>query len=51
MGAAQGLYFDDYSPVGDILVVAVCAVMVILVAASYVNKTKAFRMFLAMIIL
>ena len=51
MGAAQGLYFDDYSPVGDILVVAVCAVMVILVAASYVNKTKAFRLFLSMIIL
>jgi len=51
MGAAQGLYFDDYSPIGDILVIAVCVVMIILVAASYVNNTRAFRMFLSMVIL
>ncbi len=51
MGAAQGLYFDDYSPIGDILVIAVCAVMIILVAASYVNNTRTFRMFLSMVIL
>ena len=51
MGTAQGLYFDDYSPVGDILVIAVCTVMIILVAASYINQTKAFRMFLSMVLL
>ncbi len=51
MGATSGLYFDDYSPVGDILVVALCAVMIILLAASYVNKTKAFRLFITMIVL
>ena len=49
MGAAQGLYFDDYSPIGDILVIAVCVVMIILVAASYVNNTRAFRMFLSIL--
>ncbi len=45
----QQLYFDNYSPVGDLIVVAICFVMIILVAASYVSKTKGFNLFLNMI--
>lgn len=40
------IYFDNYSPVGDILVVAICLVIAVLVSSSYVNKTKAFGIYL-----
>lgn len=43
MGAQ--LYFDNYSPVGDLTVVATCLVIVILLATSYVNKTRAFAIY------
>ena len=43
------LYFDNYSPVGDIVVIAICFVMVVLVSTSYVNKTKNFKLFLNMV--
>ncbi|MBQ9608015.1 MAG: EAL domain-containing protein [Lachnospiraceae bacterium] len=46
----QQLYFDNYSPVGDIIVLAICFVMVILVSTSYVNKTKNYSLFLNMIV-
>ena len=45
----QQLYFDNYTPVGDIIVIAICMVMIVLVATSYVNKTKNFSLFLNMI--
>ncbi|MBR1816738.1 MAG: EAL domain-containing protein [Lachnospiraceae bacterium] len=45
----QQLYFDNYSPVGDIIVLAICFVMLILVSNSYVNKTKNYSLFLNMI--
>ncbi len=45
----QQLYFDNYSPVGDIVVIAISMVMIVLVATSYVNKTKNFNLFLNMI--
>ena len=47
---AQQLYFDNYSPVGDIIVLAICFVMIILVSTSYVNKTKSYALYLNMVI-
>ena len=46
----QQLYFDNYSPVGDIVVIAICIVMMILVATSYVTRTKSFKIFINMIV-
>ena len=43
------LYFDNYSPVGDITVIATCFVILILVFTSYVNKTKSFYLYLNII--
>ena len=37
--------FDNYSPVADIAVIAVCAAVFILMATSYVNRTRSFRIF------
>ncbi len=45
----QQLYFDNYTPVGDILVMTICIVMLILVSVSYVTKTKNYSIFLTMI--
>ena len=45
----QQLYFENYSPVGDILVLAICIIMIILVATSYVARSKRFSMFINMI--
>ena len=45
----QQLYFDNYTPVGDIIVIAICMVMIVLVSTSYVNKTTNFSLFLNMI--
>ena len=46
----QQLYFDNYMPVGDILVLAACIVMIILLATSHITRTKNFLLFLNMII-
>ncbi len=46
----QQLYFDNYSPVGDIVVVAISFVMVILLATSHVTRTRNFKLFLNMIL-
>ena len=45
----QQLYFDNYSPVGDFVVVATCALIIVLIATSYVNRTTNFRLFLTML--
>ena len=45
VGAYQ-LYFDNYSPVGDITVIATCFVILILIFTSYVNKTRSFYLYL-----
>lgn len=47
---AQQLYFDNYTPVGDLIVIAICFVMIILVATSYVTKTSNFKLFMNMIV-
>ena len=40
---------NNYTPVGDLTVVAVCLVMLALIAFSYIRKTAAFRTFLFII--
>lgn len=46
----QRLYFDNYTAVGDIIVLSVCFVIAILIATSYNTRTKTFRLFLNMIL-
>ena len=41
--------FDNYSPAGDLAVLAICLVMVILLLTSYVSRTRSLRIFLAII--
>ena len=44
---ARAVYQTGYSPVGDLIVVAIGYVMIILMVFSYINKTRAFRIFLS----
>ena len=47
----EGLkFFDHYSPAADLLVAAFCIVIFVLVSSSYVNKTKAFGIYLNAVI-
>ena len=46
----QRLYFDNYTAAGDIIVLAICFVIGILIANSYNTRTKTFKLFLNMII-
>lgn len=48
MGAQ--IYFDNYSPVGDLLVAAVCIMIFLLLSVSYVNKTKVFGVYVNIVI-
>ena len=43
------IQMGDYSPVGDLVVVSVCWVMIVLMLFSYIRKSKSFRIFLALI--
>ena len=42
-------YFDNFSPVGDIVVFSMCIVVVILVMTSYVTRNRNFAIFLNII--
>ena len=42
---------DNYSPAADIVVSTVCLVMIVLVAFSYVSRTRSTKYFLSMVIL
>ena len=44
MGAQ--IFFDNYSPAGDLVVAACCFMIFVLLATSYVNKTKVFAIYL-----
>ena len=44
------VYFDNYSPIGDITVMATCIFIVALVFTSYVKKSKSFKIFLNLIV-
>lgn len=48
MGAQ--LYFDNYSPVGDLLVVAMSFVILVLLSTSYVNKTKVYGVYVNIVV-
>lgn len=39
----------NYSPIGDLVVVSVCVVMLILMLFSYVRRTRAFKIFLGIV--
>lgn len=39
----------NYSPVGDLVVVSICMVMIVLMAFSYVRKTRTYNIFLIVI--
>ncbi len=45
----EQLYFDNYMPVGDIIVLSVSLVMMILLATSHVTRTRNFLIFLNML--
>ena len=38
-------YFENYTPVGDILVLATCLVFIILIHTAYISRTKNFQIF------
>ena len=38
--------FDNYTPAGDVAVIALCLVVVILLVTSYVSRTRSFRIFM-----
>ena len=40
---------NNYTPVGDLVTVAICLIMLALIAFSYVRKTAAYRIFLSII--
>lgn len=42
-------YFDNYSPAGDILVMAISLVIFVLLSASYVNRSKVFGVYLTIV--
>ncbi|MBR3251108.1 MAG: EAL domain-containing protein [Erysipelotrichaceae bacterium] len=44
-------HLNEYSPVGDIVVMAVCMVMMILVFFSYFSKTRSSKLFLCVVVL
>lgn len=46
----QQLYYDNYSPVGDILVVAICFLIFILIGTSYVTKTRSFAVYVCLVV-
>ena len=45
----QYIHFTEYSPVGDIVVMSVCLVMMVLVFFSYFSKTRSSRLFLSIV--
>ena len=49
MGSSLAWYYDNYSPVGDILVMAVCLVFIILIHTAYINRTRNFMLLRYMI--
>ena len=46
----EQVFFENYSPVGDLTTVAVCIVIFILIATSYVKRTKNFYIFVTIVV-
>ena len=49
MGDNPIIYYENYSPVGDLLVLAICFVIIILLNSAYISNTRNYNIFLAMI--
>ena len=45
----QQVYFENYNAAGDIVVLAICFVIAVLLATSYVAKNKYFMLFVSII--
>ncbi|MBR5349556.1 MAG: EAL domain-containing protein [Lachnospiraceae bacterium] len=43
------VYYDNYSPVGDLTVVAMCLVIAVLLMSSYVEKTRLSAVYIALV--
>ena len=43
-------YFDNYTPVGDVTVMAICLLIAVLVFTSYVKKTRSYKIFLNLLV-
>ena len=43
--------YDGYNPAADIVVVAICIVIINLIFMSYINRTRNFQLFVSMILL
>ena len=45
----QHILFSTYSPAADVVVMAICLVMAVLINFSYVSRTRSFKLFLEMV--
>ena len=45
------IHFSTYSPAGDIVVTAVCLVMIVLAYFSYISRNRGFKLFITMVCL
>ena len=45
----QGIVLDNFTPAADIVVCSVCLVMIVLVAFSYISRTRSSVLFLSMV--
>ena len=48
---SQYIHFSSYSPAADIVVAAICLVMMVLIYFSYISRTRGSRLFLTMVAL
>ena len=48
---SQYIHFSSYSPAADIVVAAICLVMMVLICFSYISRTRGSRLFLTMVAL
>ena len=44
-------YYKNYTPVGDLVVLATCFVIIVLIHVAYISKTRNFRLFQGMVAL
>ena len=45
----QHILLDNYSPEADIVVTAICLVIIVLVVFSYISRTRSSTLFLSMV--
>ncbi len=43
------VFYDNYTPVGDLIVIAIVLVILVLIFTSYVKKTRNFKIFVVML--